>query len=193
MLAAMATPETGRGGSDMLAALIRMIVQSLASAAANAGDTRAPGGGRAYYSGVITTMMFFPVAVFLFFTVVGVWSVMQGSDEGGLVVLLGLGGTVLMGLGMAHEFLKRTAVWTESGVKFHWLTGEADLKWSDIEKVEVRAMRGSHARIRFRDGRKFSVSPYLTGSRELLSELSQRGVAFYKWGTSKPVNLQIKA
>jgi hypothetical protein len=164
-----------------------MVVQSLASAAANAQGHSAPGGGRTDDSGVITTMVFFPVALFLFFTVAGVWSVKLGSEEGGLRVLLGLGGTGLIAILLGHAFLERTAVWNESGVRFPWLTGEADLTWGDIEKVDVRAMRGGHARIRCRDGRTFGVSSYLAGSRELLRELSRRGVAFHTWGTSQPV------
>ncbi|MEQ1784409.1 MAG: hypothetical protein ABMA14_23910 [Hyphomonadaceae bacterium] len=168
-----------------------MIFQSIASAAANAGDTRAPGGGgRAYYGGVVTTMMFLPVAMFVFFILAGLWTMQQGSDSGWSIVLIGLGGTAVLGFVLAQEFWKRSVEWNDKGVRFRWLSGEADLAWSEIEKVEIKTFQGGFSPIRFRDGRKFTVSPYLTGSRELLRELARRGVAFYKWGTTKPAVLK---
>ena len=172
----------------MLQVLVRMIFQSVASAAANSGDKSAPGGGgRAYYGGFVTTMAFLPVAMFAFFVFVGLWTMQQGSDSGWTVVLIGLAGMALLGFTLAHEFWKRSAEWNDKGVRLRWMTGEADLTWSDIEKVEIKAMRGGFSRIRFRDGRTFSVSPYLTGSRELLRTLAGHGVVFHKWGTVKQV------
>ena len=172
----------------MLQVLVRMIFQSIASAAANAGNTSAPGGGgRAYYGGVVTTMAFLPVALFAFFVFVGLWTMQQGSDSSWSIVPIGLAGTALLGFTLAREFWKRSAEWNDKGVQLRWMSGEADLKWSDIEKVEIKTLQRGFSRIRFRDGRTFSVSPYLTGSRELLHELSRHDVAFYKWGTTKPV------
>ncbi len=57
------------GVADMLTALIRMMVQALAQWSASRGNTAAPGGGRAYYGGVVTTIVFLPLSVFLVFVV----------------------------------------------------------------------------------------------------------------------------
>ncbi len=173
----------------MLTALIRMLVQALAQGVADRGNASASGGGRAYYSGVVTTIVFLPLAVFLVLVGAGLANVSRGYESSWSIVLIGLCGIGAFGFLMAREFWKREVRWNDQGVRFRWLSGEADLKWADIEKVEVRTLQRNYARIQFRDGRTFGVSTYLTGSRELLRELARHGVAFYKWGTSTPVSL----
>ncbi len=176
----------------MIAGLVGVVVRNVAAWSVESAEENGPPLQRAYYGGVITAIAALPAVIFGFFIFAGFYLMAQsyGTDypAGGEVVLLGLAGFLVMGGILGHTFLRRSAEWDDTGVRFRWLTGHANLSWSDIEKVEIRPHRKHYGRIRFRDGRTFPMSAYFTGGNTLLRELSRRGVPFCKWGTSQPLD-----
>jgi hypothetical protein len=172
----------------MLPQIIAAVARSLVNASVDR-DGRKGTVRRAYYNWVIYAVASLPVAIFVFFIAAGLYNVTQGYN-GWEVVLIGLAGVALIGGVMAWQLVKRSAEWSDKGVRFRWLTGEADLAWTDIEKIEIRLLRRNYARIRFRDGRTFGVSAQLTGGNALLRELQRRGVPVMKWGTNEPLQAQ---
>ena len=173
----------------MIAGLVGMAARSVAAWAVRSREESGPPLQRAYYGWVITAIAALPVVIFGFFIFAGFYLMAQsyGTDypTGGEVVLIGLAGLLLMGGLLANNMIKRTAEWDESGVHFRWLTGEADLAWNQIEKIEVKPHSRKFVRIRFRDGRKFPMSAFFTGGNTLLRELQKHGVPVHKWGTSQ--------
>lgn len=171
----------------MAAGIFGALITSLMAASA---DRRTEDGKpirRAYYGLFIKIVVSLPLGLFLIFAIGGLANMMQGYSGAWQILLIGLGGFLLLGWLIAREFLNRSVTWSDAGAKFRWLRGEADLAWSDIEKIEIRPGQRNHARIRFRDGRHFGVSVFLTGGNALLHELQRRGVPVVKWGTSEPL------
>lgn len=177
----------------MIGNLLGMVVRSALTASVTARENSGPPLRRAYYGWGIKTVVAIPVLMFAFFFVVSLTTLGNGSENGILFVLITLGCTVTLGGILGHTYIKRTAEWDDTGVKFRWLTGQADLKWSDIERVEMRRGRKDFARIRFRDGRTFGMSVYFIGGNTLLRELARHGVPACKWGTSEPLEMPRKA
>lgn len=172
----------------MLPQIIAAVARSLINASVDR-DGRKGTVRRAYYNWVIYAVASLPIAIFAFFIAAGLYNLAQGYS-GWEVVLIGLAGVVMIGGVMAWQLVNRSAEWSDKGVHFRWLTGEAALAWTDIEKIEIRAARRNYARVRFRDGRTFGVSVQLTGGNALLRELQRRGVPVVKWGTSEPLPAQ---
>ena len=175
----------------MIAGLVGMAARSVAAWAVRSREESGPPLQRAYYGWVITAIAALPVVIFGFFIFAGFYLMAQsyGTDypTGGEVVLIGLAGLLLMGGLLANNMIKRTAEWDDTGVHFRWLTGEADLGWNEIEKIEVKPHSRKFVRIRFRDGRTFPMSAFFTGGNTLLHELQRHGVPVHKWGTSQPL------
>lgn len=171
----------------MIANLVGYIARSLVEASVNrdapAGATRK----RAYYNWVILTIAVIPLLLFGFFFVGGAVNMANGFSNGLGIMLIGLVMTVGWGCLIAFQILGREVVWDEKGLKFRWFRNEANLAWTDIEKVEMRPHRRDHARIRFRDGRTFVVSSKFSGCNALLRDIAVRGIPFHTWGTSEPL------
>lgn len=170
----------------MIAGIVGGLVRALVTASV---DQQGGAQRRAYYNGVVTTIACLPMAIFVFFFVAGIWGMVQGSGSAWQIVLIGLGMTAGYGFLLARQIIGREAVWDERGVRFRWLGNEANLAWSEIEKVEMRRHSRNYARIRFKDGRTFGIGAQCTGCNALLHALGQRGVPFHKWGTSEPLNV----
>ncbi len=174
----------------MVGGIVGSLITSLMAASA---DRRMEGGKpirRAYYGWFIKIVAALPLALFVIFAIGGLSNLMQGYSSAWQILAIGLGGGLLFGWLIAREFINRSVEWSDTGANFRWLNGEADLAWSDIEKIEIRPGQRNHARIRFRDGRHFGVSVFLTGGNALLHELQRRGVPVVKWGTSEPLPAQ---
>lgn len=162
----------------ILVVVIRAIMQAVAGWASKspAGD----GQRTAYYSPVIIGIVSLPV---LIVGGLGVLIAAQSFNGYGnpLFPLAMIALAALMAFLLSREFIGRRAEWNEHGVKLRWLGGKADLGWNDVVSVEVRREK-NYARLRFRDGRTFGVSVYLTGQKELLNAITARGVPIYPWG-----------
>jgi len=169
----------------MIAGIVGAIARTVIGASV---DQHGGGRRRAYYNWVVTTAACLPLAVFLLIFVGGAVNVANGYGSGWQIALLGLAMTVGYAALVGRQIIRREAVWDAKGVRFRWLGGEADLAWSEIEKVEIRPFSKGYARIRFRDGRTFGIGAQCTGCNALLRELGRHGIPFHKWGTSKPLN-----
>lgn len=176
----------------MIAGLVGMAARNIAAWSVRSREETGPPINRAYYGWVIMTIAALPAVIFGFFVFAGFYAMAQsyGTDypSGGEAVLIGLAGLVVMGGLLANNMIKRTAEWDENGVHFRWLTGEADLAWDEIEKIEVKPHSRKFVRIRFRDGRKFPMSAFFTGGNTLLRELQKHGAPVHRWGTSQPLS-----
>lgn len=174
----------------MVAGIVGSLIRSLIAASA---DRRMENGKpirRAYYGVFTKIVAALPFGLFAIFAIGGLASMVQGYWSAWQILAIGLGGCLVLGWLMAREFINRSVEWSDTGARFRWLNGEADLAWSEIEKIEIRQAQRNHARIRFRDGRRFGVSVFLTGGNALLHELQRRGVPVVKWGTSEPLPAQ---
>lgn len=171
----------------MIANIVGIVVRSLASGSVKR-DERGNGAiRRAYYNGVIMTIVAFPTALFILFMVAGAMNLANGHANGWFILLAGLGGTLLLGWLLLRDFVRHAAQWTDTGVRFSWFNGEADLTWDQIDRIEVRPLNRNAARIRFRDGRMFGMTSPFSGGNALLAELARRGVPVVKWGTVEPL------
>lgn len=171
----------------MIANVVGMLIRSLVTGSLNRDEASKGAIRKAYFNWVVCTIVSLPVVLFAFFAFAGAMNLAQGYDGSWQILLIGLGGMAVLGWYIAREFVGRTAQWTDDGVAFHWFNGEANLTWDAIDSIEVRPHRRNYARIRFRDGRTFGVSAFLSGGNALLSELARHGVGFVKWGTSEPL------
>jgi hypothetical protein len=171
----------------MVGGIVGSLITSLMAASADRHMEDGKPIRRAYYGLFIKILAALPLGLFAIFVVGGVANMVQGYSSAWQILAIGLGGFLLFGWLIAREMINRSVEWSDTGAKFRWLNGEADLAWSDIEKIEIRPAQRNHARIRFRDGRLFGVSVFLTGGNALLHELQRRGVSVMKWGTSEPL------
>lgn len=171
-------------GADMIAGIVSAVVRTLITASV---DQQGGSKRRAYYSWVLMATAALPLLLFAVFFLAGIGSMLQGQEGAWVITLIGFAATGLFGWLIAHQMLGREVTWDETGVHFRWFRNEADLAWSDIEKVEIRPHRRTHARIRFSDGRTFGVAAQMTGCNALLRELARRGIPFHRWGTTQPL------
>ena len=165
----------------ILVVIIRAIVQGIAGWASK--TPKGESQRAAYYSPVIIAIASTPVLIVGGLALLILTQSFNGYGNPLLpLAMLALAG--LIGWWMSREFIGRRAEWNEHGVKFRWLGGEADLGWSDIVSVEVRPQK-NYAKLRFRDGRTFGVSLYLTGQRELLNAITGHGASIVPWGKAE--------
>jgi hypothetical protein len=171
----------------MLGPLLTAVLQSLTSASVQAGEARAARTNRAYYNGVVQTIVILAFAMFVVFAIAGIVMLIQGQEGAWMFALLGTGIAGFGGWGLLNNLFGRSATWDENGVHFRWWNGGADLAWNEIEKIEIRPFSRAGARITFKDGQKYSFTNQFTGGNILLRELTRHGIPVFKWGTSKPL------
>ena len=171
----------------MIAGIVGALAQTLINASVDQQRSTGSGQGRAYYNWLVTGVACLLPALFLLFFFASLPAAIQGQGGAWQFVLVALVGLAAMVPMVATQIIRREAVWDEKGVRFRWLTGEANLEWDEIEKVEIRQYNRGHARITFRDGRTFGMGAQFTGCNALLRDIALREIPFFQWGTTKPL------